>query len=112
MARADLRKRRHFRQRKFLSGTPNRPRLSVYRSGKYIYAQIIDDVKRVTLVAQSDLKLSKATKQDKAFEVGKRLAEKALKQGIKAVVFDRGGFLYHGRVAKLASGARQGGLEF
>lgn len=107
--------RRHMRVRKNISGTAERPRLNVYRSLNNIYAQVIDDVKGVTLVAASSL--------DKGFEgyggnieaakaVGKAVAEKALAAGIKAVVFDRGGYVYHGRVAALAEGAREGGLEF
>ncbi len=107
--------RRHKRVRKNISGTAERPRLNVYRSLNHIYAQVIDDVKGVTLVAASSM--------DKGFEgyggniegaksVGKAVAEKALAAGIKAVVFDRGGYVYHGRVAALAEGAREGGLEF
>lgn len=107
--------RRHQRVRKNISGTAERPRLNVFRSAKHIYAQIIDDVKGVTLVAASSM--------DKGFEgcggnaegakaVGKKIAEKAQAAGIKAVVFDRGGYVYHGRVAALAEGAREGGLEF
>lgn len=110
----DIRKRikRHHSIRKFLRGTTDRPRLAVFRSGKHIYAQVIDDSQYKTLVAESDLKVAKKSKRDRAFEVGKKLAEKALKKNIRQVVFDRGGFLYHGRVAKLATGAREGGLEF
>lgn len=107
--------KRHQRVRKNISGTAERPRLNVYRSLNNIYAQIIDDVKGVTLVAASSL--------DKGFEgyggnieaakaVGKAVAEKAVAAGIKSVVFDRGGYIYHGRVAALAEGAREGGLEF
>lgn len=103
--------RRHIKIRKHLSGTAVRPRLAVFRSNKYISAQIIDDTKGKTLVAYSDLK-EKGTKVEKAFKVGKTLAEKALKLKIQKVVFDRGGFLYHGRVAELGKGAREGGLEF
>ena len=107
--------KRHQRVRKNISGTAERPRLNVYRSLNNIYAQVIDDVKGVTLVAASSM--------DKGFEgyggnieaakaVGKAVAEKALAAGIKEVVFDRGGYVYHGRVAALAEGAREGGLEF
>ncbi len=107
--------RRHNRVRKNISGTAERPRLNVFRSANHIYAQVIDDVKGVTLVAASSM--------DKDFEgyggniegaksVGKKIAEKALSAGIKEVVFDRGGYVYHGRVAALAEGAREGGLEF
>lgn len=92
-------------------GTQDKPRLAVFRSSQHIYAQIIDDLKSQTLVSESDLKL-KGSKKEKAFEVGKKLAEKALKLKINTVVFDRGGFLYHGRVEELAKGAREGGLKF
>jgi len=84
----------------------------VFRSGKHIYAQVIDDKSGKTIIAESDLKLKITKKTAKAYEVGKNLAEKALKKKIKEVIFDRGGFLYHGRVAELAKGAREGGLEF
>lgn len=107
--------KRHYRVRKNISGTAERPRLNVFRSLNHIYAQVIDDVNGVTLVSASSL--------DKGFEgyggnvegakaVGKAVAEKAIAAGIKAVVFDRGGYVYHGRVAALAEGAREGGLEF
>lgn len=107
-----LRIKRHKKIRKRISGTNDRPRLSVFRSGKHIYAQVIDDSSGKTLVAESDLKLDKFKKTEKAYTVGKKLAEKATKKKIKQVIFDRGGFLYHGRVAKLAKGAREGGLKF
>src|SRR3989337_3071071 len=103
----DSRKKRHLRIRKYLAGTSNRPRLAVFRSSSHIFAQIIDDSMDKTLVAVSDLKLTKGTKSERAFEVGKKLAEKAIKHKIKNVLFDRGGFLYHGRVAELARGARE-----
>lgn len=103
---------RHIKIRKHLQGTAKQPRLAVFRSNQHIYAQIIDDSSGKTLVAVSDTALDKATKSEKAFKLGKSLAEKAVKQKIKSVVFDRGGFLYHGRIAKLAKGAREGGLEF
>lgn len=107
------RRKRHLKVRKNLAGTSEKPRLAVFKSSKFIYAQIIDDSQGKTLVEQSDLKITaKSTKSDRAFEVGKGLAQKALKKGIKEVVFDRGGFLYHGRVEKLATGAREGGLKF
>ena len=107
--------KRHMRVRAKISGTPERPRLSVFRSAKHIYAQIIDDVNGVTLASASSL--------DKAIEgyggnvtaasaVGKLIAERALAKGIENVVFDRGGYLYHGRVQALAEGAREGGLKF
>jgi len=104
------------RVRKVSTGTAERPRLSVYRSNKEIYAQVIDDNKGVTLVAASsrDKELSKAkgTKSEIAAEVGKAVAEKAKKAGIEKVAFDRGGNLYHGRVKSLAEGAREAGLKF
>ena len=103
--------RRHIKVRKHLSGTKNRPRLAVFRSSSHIYAQIIDDSKSVTLVSASDVK-EIGTKTEKAYNVGKKLAEKAIKKKISQVVFDRGGFLYHGRVSELAKGAREGGLKF
>lgn len=113
MNKQDKRKRRHFRARKHLAGTPDKPRLAVFRSGKHIYAQIIDDKAGKTLAAESDLKTKKEGKKiDQAYEVGKRIAEKAVKKGVEKVVFDRGGFLYHGRIEKLAEGAREGGLKF
>lgn len=108
----DLRLKRHKIIRKRISGTSDRPRLCVFRSGKHIYAQVIDDSKGITLIFESDLKLNKVVKKEKAYEVGKKLAEKALKKKIKEVIFDRGGFLYHGRVEQLAKGAREGGLKF
>lgn len=98
--------------KKRIYGNSTRPRLAVFRSNQHILAQIIDDKAGKTLVAVTDLKMDKAAKKKKAFEVGKTLAEKALKLKIKKVVFDRGGFLYIGRVAELARGAREGGLEF
>lgn len=104
--------RKHQSIRRIISGTTNRPRLSVYRSNEHIYAQIIDDSSGKTLVQQSDVKLKQAKKIERAFEVGKQLAQKAIKAKISEVVFDRGGFLYHGRVAELARGAREGGLKF
>lgn len=105
------RKGRQKRIRKHLAGTNMRPRLSVFRSNKHIYVQIIDDLKGVTLVAVSDI-LENGTKKEKAYNIGKKLAQKAIKKKISKVVFDRGGFLYHGRVLEVAKGAREGGLEF
>jgi large subunit ribosomal protein L18 len=103
------------RIRKNLSGTESRPRLSVFRSNKEIYAQIVNDVEGTTLAAASsrdkDIE-SKGTKSEIAATVGKALAEKAKKAGIEQVAFDRGGYLYHGRVKSLADGAREGGLKF
>ncbi len=109
---------RHARVRKKVSGTAERPRLSVYRSTNHIYAQVIDDVKGVTLCAASTLskdvaaQLADATKTDAAKLVGAAIAKRALDAGIKQVVFDRGGYLYTGRVQALADGAREAGLEF
>src|SRR6478609_7634071 len=94
-------------------GTPERPRLSVFRSNKQIYAQVIDDVHGKTLAAASSKNLTdKMTNIEKSTLVGKALAESALKAGISTVVFDRNGYLYHGRVKGLADGAREGGLKF
>ena len=107
--------RRHERVRKNISGTAERPRLNVYRSSKHIYAQIIDDTKGITLVSASSLEKDfngYGGNIEGAKAVGKMVAKKALEKGIKAVVFDRGGYIYHGRVAALAEGAREGGLEF
>lgn len=104
------------RIRKVVSGTESRPRLSVFRSNKEIYAQIVDDVNGNTIVAASsrdkDISSAKGTKTEIAGLVGKSLAEKALKAGIEAISFDRGGYQYHGRVKSLAEGAREGGLKF
>lgn len=93
-------------------GIKERPRLAVFRSSQHIYAQIIDDNIGKTLCSESDFKMDKMQKNKKAYDVGKKIAQKALKIKIKKVVFDRGGFLYHGRVAQLGKGAREGGLEF
>lgn len=100
------------RIRRKISGTTERPRLSVFRSNKGIYCQIIDDLKGVTLVAASTREGSSGNKTEQAAAVGKLIAEKAKSAGIEAVVFDRGGYLYHGRVKALADGAREGGLQF
>ena len=114
----EIRKAKHSRIRFTLKGTSDMPRLNVYRSTNEIYAQIIDDKAGKTLCAASskDKTLAKAvegkTKVDAAFEVGKAIAEKAVKLGIKKVVFDRSGYVYTGRVQKLADGARSAGLEF
>ena len=107
--------KRHGRVRKNISGTAERPRLNVYRSLNHIYAQVIDDTKGVTLAAASSMDkdfTEYGGNCEGAKAVGKAVAEKALEKGIKAVVFDRGGYLYHGRVAALAEGAREGGLDF
>jgi len=116
--RHELRRRRHLRVRKKVFGTPERPRLVVFRSNKHIYVQIIDDVAGHTLVAASTLdkelrdKLDKTWTKEAAREVGRLVGKRALEKGIKKVVFDRGGFRYHGRVKELAEGAREAGLEF
>lgn len=106
------RERRHARIRTEIVGTEARPRLSVFRSNKFIYAQVINDATGTTLAAASDAGLEKGTKVEKAKAVGKLVAEAAKKAKITKVVFDRGGFLYKGRVQALADGAREGGLEF
>lgn len=112
----EIRLKRHLRVREYVCGTAERPRLSVYRSSKHIYAQLIDDVNGKTLCSAStiakDINVKDMTKTASAEEVGKKLAEKAGKIGIKDVVFDRGGYLYIGRVKALADGARSGGLNF
>lgn len=110
--------RRHTRVRKKVSGTAECPRLSVYRSLNHIYAQVIDDVKGVTICSASTMdkevkaEISEMTKTDAAKFVGKTVAERASAKGVKCVVFDRGGYLYTGRVQALADGAREGGLNF
>lgn len=112
------RKRRHVRVRRRVSGTPERPRLAVYRSLNHVYAQIIDDSAGHTLVSATDLEAPLRSarngkkKSEVAQMVGEALAKKAKEKGIEAVVFDRGGFRYHGRVKALAEGARKGGLSF
>ena len=110
----EKRHRIHLRVRKKINGTQERPRLSVYRSNKAIYCQVIDDLKGHTLAAASSLDSSIGegqTKTDEAKAVGKLIAEKAKSAGVSTVVFDRGGYLYHGRVKALAEGAREGGLQ-
>ena len=107
--------KRHKRVRGRISGTPERPRLNVFRSETNIYAQIIDDVAGVTLVSASSLEKGfecDGTKTDAAKKVGQVVAERAKAKGIDTVVFDRGGYVYHGRVQALAEGAREGGLQF
>ena len=113
-SRNDLRKKRHARVRKTVSGTTECPRLNVFRSNTQIFAQIIDDVKGVTLASSSsvELKIKNGGNIEGAKVVGKDIAEKAKKLKIKKVVFDRGGYLYHGRVEALAEAARENGLEF
>ena len=109
--REGLRTRRHFRVRKKVNGTGERPRLVIYRSLKHIYAQLVDDVSQRTLMTVTDAG-TEGKKTEKSAEVGKRLAQKAKDAGITKVVFDRGGYKYHGRVKAVADGAREGGLEF
>ena len=109
------RKRIHSRVRKKVSGTPEQPRLNVFRSNKYIYAQLIDDVNGVTIAQASSFEASVAQEGDKSAQAtaaGKLLAERAADKGITKVLFDRGGYLFHGRVKALADGAREGGLKF
>jgi large subunit ribosomal protein L18 len=114
----EIRLRKHIRVRKKIEGTPEQPRLNVFRSLKHIYAQIIDDSTGKTLVAASTLdealkgKLGVGGNKEAAKEVGKLIAQKAVDKGIKQVVFDRGGYIYHGRVKELAEGAREAGLDF
>ena len=112
--RNEIRKRIHSRIRTKLTGTGERPRLNVYRSLNHIYVQVIDDQKGETLVSASTmaLKLKSGGNVAAAKEIGKAVAEKAVAKGIKQVVFDRGGYLYHGRVKALADAAREAGLEF
>ena len=107
-----IRQRIHQRIRRKLAGTGERPRLNVYRSLNHIYAQVIDDQKGETLVSASSIKLKNGGNVAAAKEIGKAVAELAVQQGIKRVVFDRGGYLYHGRVKALADAARAAGLEF
>ena len=107
--------KRHKRVRGKISGTPERPRLAVYRSNAHISAQIIDDVNGVTLVSANTYEKSfegTTSNKEAARKVGNTLAKRALEKGISAVVFDRGGYIYHGRVSELAEGAREGGLKF
>ncbi|MDH7571036.1 MAG: 50S ribosomal protein L18 [Armatimonadota bacterium] len=112
------RERRHLRVRKKVFGTAERPRLGVFRSSKHIYAQLIDDTQGRTLAAASTLEERlrsegvKGANKEAAKKVGLLVAERAKERGVTKVVFDRGGYLYHGRVAALADGAREGGLEF
>tara|TARA_R100000935_G_scaffold7079_2_gene15236 strand:+ start:1828 stop:2184 length:357 start_codon:yes stop_codon:yes gene_type:complete len=116
LSKEDRRQRLRFRIRKTVSGTEQRPRLAVFRSNKEIYAQLIDDVSGKTITAASsrdkDIDASKVNKVEAAKLVGKAIAEKATKAGVETVSFDRGGYLYHGRVKSLAEGAREGGLKF
>ena len=114
--KSEMRKKRHLRIRSRLVGTPSKPRLTVFRSAKHIYAQVIDDVNGVTLASASsnekDNKLANGGNKEAASVVGKLLAERALEAKIETVVFDRSGYLYHGRVKALAEAARTAGLKF
>ncbi len=117
-SRQEIRAKKHMRMRNRFSGTAERPRLAVFRSNNHMYAQIIDDTVGNTLVAASTLEksvkaeLEKTNNVDAAAYLGKVIAERALDKGIKTVVFDRGGFLYTGKIAALADAAREAGLEF
>ena len=117
-SRSKVRAKKHLRIRNRFSGTPERPRLAVFRSNNHMYAQIIDDTVGKTLVAASTVEkavkaeLEKTNNVDAAAYVGKAIAEKALEKGIKTVVFDRGGFIYQGKIKALADAAREAGLEF
>ena len=115
LTKSEKRRRIHYRVRKHVKGTSSRPRLSVFRSNRSIYCQVIDDLNGNTLVSASSGESSVPTggnKTEQAKAVGKLIAEKALAQNISNVVFDRGGYLYHGRVKALADGAREAGLKF
>ena len=101
-----------FRIRKSVNGTAERPRLSVFRSNKQIYAQVINDLTGTTLVSASSLGMEAMPKKEQAAKVGELIAQRATEAGIEKVVFDRNGYLYHGRVKSLADGARKGGLNF
>ena len=112
-SRLSARKTKKVRIRKKVNGTDEKPRLTVFRSGKHMYAQIVDDVKGHTIDAASSLNLeSDKSGKDLAFIIGQEIAKKALAKNIKTVVFDRNGFIYHGRVKALADGAREAGLSF
>ena len=116
LSKYERRERLRMRIRKTVEGTESRPRLAVFRSNKEIYAQIIDDVNGKTITAASsrdkDIDASKVNKVEAAKLVGKAIAEKAVKAGVDTIAFDRGGYLYHGRVKSLAEGAHEGGLKF
>jgi large subunit ribosomal protein L18 len=112
---ADRRARRHLRVRKRVQGSPERPRLVVFRSSKHIYAQVVDDTRGVTLIGAADtsegIQIEGKGKTAKSFALGRLIAARAKEKGIAKVVFDRGGYQYHGRVKAVAEGARKGGLE-
>ena len=113
-----LRQKKHMRIRNKITGTPGRPRLNVYKSSKHIYAQLIDDSKGITIVSASTVdsavksNVNSGGNIEAAKEVGKLIAQRAVEKGIKTIVFDRGGYVYHGRVKELADAARAEGLEF
>ena len=117
-SRSEIRRKKHLRTRNRFSGTAERPRLAVFRSNNHMYAQIIDDTAHNTLVAASTLEkdvkaeLEKTNNIEAAAYLGKVIAKKALDKGIEEVVFDRGGFIYHGKIKALADGAREAGLKF
>ena len=112
LTKTERRLRIKHRVRKVITGTPERPRLSVFRSNKQIYVQVIDDLNGKTVAAASSLGLEKMPKKDQAAKVGELIAQNAKEAGVTQVVFDRNGFLYHGRVKELADAARKGGLTF
>ena len=120
LEKQEKRKRRHKKVRAKIFGTSKVPRLCIFKSNKYIYIQLIDDQKGKTVLSSNDLKLKKTKTKTSSYsgkvslarEVGKIIAEKAVKKGIKEIVFDRSGYKYHGRVKALAEGAREGGLKF
>lgn len=117
-SKSSLRKKRHIRMRNKITGTAQRPRVNVYRSSQHIYAQVIDDTKGVTLVAASSLEesikdqVTSTGSKEAAALVGKLVGERAKEKGIESVTFDRGGYIYHGRVQSLAEGIREAGLKF
>jgi large subunit ribosomal protein L18 len=119
-SRALARRKRHYKMRRYLSGTAVRPRLTVFKSNKYIYAQIIDDVAGITLASASTtdaalvkkLKLKSTSNLDAAKAIGTQVAKNAIEKGIESIVFDRSGYVYHGKVAALADAAREAGLKF
>jgi len=112
LAKQIKRKRIHKKIRAKISGTKNCPRLCVFKSANHIYAQLINDDESKILISVSDLKIKNNKKTDRAIEVGKLIAKEALKGKIEKVVFDRGGFIFHGRIKAIADGAREGGLKF
>ena len=117
-SRSEVRKKKHLKVRKRISGTPERPRMAVFRSNNHMYVQVIDDVAGHTLVSASTLQgevkegLEKTNNVDAAAKLGTVIAKRAVEKGIKTVVFDRGGYIYHGKVKALAEAAREAGLEF